>query len=186
MTKELREIQKILREKSSKKVKASFQKFIPGSQKVYGVKVPELNVLALKYKAYGFELVEELWKSGAFEEKLLASKLLGKICKKNPEKTLQLIEKFSKGTSDWAVCDTLATQGIRGIIKIKQKEIFKFAESLINSKNFWGRRFAIVLLINFTEDKTLRKEIREVIKEIENDKEYYVIKAVERIKRELK
>jgi 3-methyladenine DNA glycosylase AlkD len=88
MSSELSEIQKVLKEKSNEKVKASFQKFIPSSQKVYGVKVLELNKLAMKYKNGRFEIVKELWSSGSFEEKLLASKILGKICKEDPEKRI--------------------------------------------------------------------------------------------------
>jgi 3-methyladenine DNA glycosylase AlkD len=99
---------------------------------------------------------------------------------------LKIIKKFSKEISDWAVCDTLATQGIRGIIKGEQKEIFQISKKLINSKNFWERRFGIVLLINFTKDKNLKGEIRNIIKTVENDKEYYVKKAVVWIKRKLK
>lgn len=186
MSKELSEIQKILQTKANEKVKASFQKFIPSSQKVYGVKVPELNLLAIKYKIAGFGLVEELWKSGTFEEELLATKILGKICKKVPKKTLQLVEKFAREIADWAVCDTLATQGVRGITKIKQKEIFGISKKLVQSKNFWERRFAVVLLINFAKDKSLTKEIKEIIKNVESDKEYYVKKAVEWVKRKLK
>lgn len=185
MSKELLEIQKILREKSNEKVKASFQKFIPSSQKVYGVKVPELNALSIKYKNGGFELIEELWKSGTFEEKLLSTKILGRVCKKDPERALLFIERFSKEISDWAVCDTLATQGIRGITKIKQREIFEFSKKLIRSKNPWERRFAVVLLINFTKNKNLKKEINRIISKVENDKEYYVKKAVEWIKKKL-
>ncbi len=183
MSKEWSEIQKMLQTKANEKVKTSFQKFIPSSQNVYGVKVPELNQLAANYKIGGFELIEELWKSGAFEEKLLAAKILGKVCKKDPGKTLQLIETFSKEVTDWAVCDTLAMQGVRGIAKIKQKEILEISKKLIKSKNFWKRRFAIVLLINFTKDKTLAKEIKDIIKNVESDKEHYVKKAVEWIKR---
>lgn len=186
MSKELSEIKKILQTKANEKTKASFQKFIPSSQKVYGVKVPELNQLATKYKTAGFDLVEELWKSGTFEEKLLATKILGKLCKKDPKKTLKLLEKFAKEIIDWAVCDTLATQGVRGITKIKQKEIFVISKKLIQSKNNWERRFGVVLLINFTKDKILTNEIKEIIKNVENDKEYYVKKAVEWIKRKSK
>jgi 3-methyladenine DNA glycosylase AlkD len=87
MSKEFLEIQEILKIKSNSEAKASFQKFIPSSQKIYGVRVPELNELAVKYKSGGFGTVEELWKNGSFEEKLLATKILGKVCKKNPERT---------------------------------------------------------------------------------------------------
>ena len=120
---QLVEIRKILKHKSSKKNKESTLKFVPTVKKQYGVKVAVLNELVKKIKEPDFELVEKLWGSGVFEEKLLASKILGKICKTNSEKTLRLIKKFSKDISDWAVCDTLATQGIRKIISLKQKEI---------------------------------------------------------------
>ena len=186
MSKEFLEIQKILKSKADKEVKVSAKKFVPTAKKIYGVKALELNKLAVKYKIVGFKLAEELWKSGAFEEKLLATKILGKVCKKDSDLTLKLIKKFSKDISDWAVCDTLATQGIIGIIKIKQKEILQIAKKLINSKNFWKRRFAIVLLINFVKDKNLKKEIEKIVKTVENDKEYYVKKAVDWIKRKMK
>lgn len=186
MSKALSEIKKILQTKANKKTKASFQKFIPSSQKVYGVKVPELNKLAIKYKSGGYELVADLWAAKSFEEKLLAVKILGKICKKDPEKTLRFIKSFSKKIYDWAVCDTLGTQGVRGIVKIKQKEIFEISKRLIQSKNFWEKRFAIVLLINFTKDKNLKKEINKIIENIETDKDYYVKKAANWIKSKLK
>ena len=186
MSKQLEEIKKALRKKSNKKVKISCQKFVPTSQKVYGVRVPELNKLAARYKSAGFELVEELWNSGAFEEKLLASKILGKICKKDPERTLKIIEKFSKGISDWAVCDTLATQGIREIAGLKQEEILETSKKLIRSKNPWERRFAIVLLINLAKDRNLKKELNGIMEYVKNDNEHYVKKAVEWLKRKLK
>jgi len=87
---------------------------------------------------------------------------------------------------DWAVCDTLATQGIRSITEIKQKEIFELSRKLMKSTNPWKRRFEIVLLINFKKEKSLRKEIEAIIKQVENDKEYYVKKAIDWIKRSLK
>ncbi len=182
----IKEIRKLLNENSTEETKQSFKKFVPSSEKVYGVKVPFLNKLASKFKDGGFELVESLWKSGAFEEKLLAAKILGKICKKDQEKTISLIKKFSKEINDWAVCDTLATQGIRKIAKIKQEEIFGISKKLIKSKNPWERRFATVLLINYASDKKLKSEIKNILKSVENDDDYYVKKAFEWVKRKLK
>lgn len=69
---------------------------------------------------------------------------------------------------------------------MKQKEIFKLSKKLVKSENPWKRRFGIVLLINFKKDKTLKKEIEKIIKNVENDKEHYVKKAIDWIKRELK
>ena len=174
----LRDIQKILTRKSDPKAIESFQKFIPSSQNVYGVKVPILNELAKRYKSGGFDLVEKLWKSGAFEEKLLAAKILGKVCKKDPKKTIELIQQFSSDISDWAVCDTLGTQGVRGIAKIKQNEIFNLAKKFVKSEYMWQRRMGVVLLINYSKENNLRDEIRKIIKPLEKDNEHYIKKAM--------
>ncbi|MCD6476681.1 MAG: DNA alkylation repair protein [Candidatus Aenigmarchaeota archaeon] len=183
---QLTEIRNFLKEKSNNKVKESGGKFVPTSKKVYGVYLAEINKIVSKYTSGGFKLVEELWKSDYLEERILAAKILGKICKKDPEKTLELIRKFVDDIVDWATCDTLAIQGIRPIAKIKQKEIFELSKKLVKSKNPWKRRFGIVLLINFKKDKTLKQEIKTIIKQVENDKEYYVKKAISWIKREIK
>jgi len=183
---QLAEIRKILKNKSSRKVRESTKKFVPTIEKQYGAKALVLNEIVKKIKEPDFDLVERLWKSEYFEEKLLASKILGKICKKNPEKTLKLIKKLSKDISDWAVCDTLACHGIRKIVIIKQKEIFEISEELIKSKNLWQRRFALVLLVNFTKDKNLKKEIEKNLKKVKDDKEHYVQKAIIWLKNELK
>ena len=183
---QLLEIRKILKNKSSEKDKDSILKFAPTVKKLYGVKVATLNELVKRIKELDFELVEKLWKSGIFEERLLASKILGKICKTNPAKTLTLIKKFSKDISDWVVCDALATQGIRSIINLKQKEFFDLSKKLVKSKNLWQRRFGLVILINFTKDKDFRQEIKEILKSVKDEKEPYVKKAIIWLKNELK
>ncbi|MFH0856788.1 MAG: DNA alkylation repair protein [bacterium] len=182
---ELEEIKKILQKKSSSKVRDSFKKFIPNSQNVYGVRVPDLNELATKYKDDGFMLVELLWRSGAFEERLLAAKILAKASEQNPDYALKLIELFSKDISDWAVCDTLGQQGIKPIAKLKQKEIFDLSAKLVKSSNFWQRRLSLVLLENYKKEVQSHKFILNIMKRLENDKEYYVKKAVEWTKRDL-
>jgi len=186
MANTLLEIRKALKNQANGKVRESTKKFNPTVKRNYGVKLPVLNDLANRFKGGGFRIVEALWKSGIFEEQLLAAKILGKICKSNPEKSLSLIKKFVKEISDWAVCDTLATQGIRKIAKIKQKEIFKLSERLINSPNLWQRRFALVILINYAKDRKLRNQIKKFIKLVENEKEYYVRKAINWLEKEIR
>jgi hypothetical protein len=66
----LNEILLILNQQGTEDGKASFQKFVPTSQRVYGVRLPAINDLANQYKKEGIELVVELWESGSFEERL--------------------------------------------------------------------------------------------------------------------
>ena len=179
----LKQIQKELKAHSTPESKAAALKFVPNAEKVYGIRTPVLNLLAKKYKEGGFDLAKELWSSGAFEEKLLAAKLLNVICKKDPLLSLKLVAGFSKDISDWAVCDAVGMQSLKPVAKKNQKEIFDLSAKLIKSKNLWERRLSLVILEVFTKDKSLHPEIIKRVKMLENDEEYYVKKAVVWIKR---
>ena len=179
----LKQIQKELKTQSTPEAKASAMKFVPNAEKVYGIRTPVLNLLAKKYKEGGFDLAKELWKSGAFEEKLLAAKLLNVICKKDPLLSLKLAAGFSKDISDWAVCDAVGMQSLKPVSKKIQKEIFDLSAKLVKSKNLWERRLSLVILEVFTKDKSLHPEIIKRVRMLENDEEYYVKKAVVWIKR---
>ncbi|MEP6846165.1 MAG: DNA alkylation repair protein [Panacibacter sp.] len=186
MTAQQEAIQKVLRENANPNALASQQKFVPGITKMYGVYTPVLNDLAKKYKEGGFELVQALWKSGSWEERLIAGKLLGRIPKNYPRKALQIVEKFSDELKDWAVCDTLGMQALKPIVKTHQKEIFEFANRLSESQHFWQRRLSLVLVEWYTRDPTMHSTIDMLILKLEKDPEYYVQKAVVWIKRNFK
>ena len=178
MSKELTEIQKILKSKATHEAKQAHEKFVPAKEKIYGVRTPELNILAAQYKQGGFDLVEEIWKAGALEEKILALKMLGKIAKKDPERSLQLIKLFAKNIGNWAVCDAMGMQALKPIVKTHQKEIFDLARVYNHSKDFWQRRLSLVLVEWHTRIKKLHPEIKALVKNLENDDEYYVKKAI--------
>lgn len=185
MSSELKAIQKILNAKANPEAKAAHQKFVPGKEKIYGVRTPELNLLAQQYKGGGFPLVEELWRAGALEEKIVAIKMLGKIAKKDPEKSLELTQLFAKNIGNWAVCDAMGMQGLKPILKTEQKEIFALAWKYNNSVDPWQRRLSLVLVEWYTRIKALHPEIKKMVKNLEGDEEYYVKKAVVWIKKNL-
>ena len=184
MTDVLLEIRKILKSKADEKFRRSIKKFVPTIKKSYGVRLSVLNELVNRFQG-DFSIVEALWKAGIYEEQILAAKILGKICKNDPKKSLNLIKKLTEEISDWAVCDTLATQGVRKIAKIQQKELFELAKKLVASKNLWKRRFAIVLLINFKKEVKLKSQIKEILRTVKNEKEYYVKKAITWLEKEI-
>ena len=181
----LKQIQKELAASSTPDAKAAALKFVPGATKVYGIRTPILNNMARQYKAGSFELVKALWKSGAFEEKMIAAKMLREICKTDPELSVKLVSSFSKDITDWAVCDTLGMQSLKPIAKKMQKEIFELSEKLLKSNNFWERRLSLVILEFFTKDKMLQPEIKQRVKSLEKDEAYYVRKTVVWIKKNL-
>lgn len=179
----LKQIQKELEASSTPEAKAAALKFVPGATKVYGIRTPVLNIMAKKYKEAGFDLVKELWQSGAFEERLMAAKMVRDICKKDPELSVKLVSIFSKDISDWAVCDALGMQSLKPVAKKMQHKIFALSAQLMKSKNPWQRRLSLVIIEVYTKDKTLKSEIMKRANSLENDEEYYVRKAVAWIKR---
>jgi len=179
-------IKQALAAKSDEKAKGAVRKFIPTSQHVYGVRLPLLNQIAKEHREGGFELAEVLWKSGAFEEKLLAAKLLGSSCKKDPDRALTLAKKFAAQISDWAVCDTLGMQGVKGIALEKQIELFAWSNKLVKSKNLWERRLGLVLLTHFVKNRNSRTQIEETLARLRGDKEHYVKKAVQWLQKDLR
>lgn len=182
----LRQIQNELKGQSTLEAKAAAMKFVPNAEKVYGIRTPVLNMMAKKYRDGGFDLVTELWNSGAFEEKLLAGKLLNVISKKDPMLALKLVTGFTKDISDWAVCDCIGMQSLKPVAKKIQHEIFDLSAKLVKSKNLWERRLSLVIIEVFTKDRSLQPEIVKRVEALENDEEYYVRKAVDWIKRNLK
>jgi 3-methyladenine DNA glycosylase AlkD len=186
MSKQIKEIHKILIEKSDKRSIDFFQMIVPGKQKIYGVKTPALNELAKKYKEGAFDLAEELWSSGALEEKIIAIKIIEKVGKIDPLRVLAVFKRFSNQIDNWAVCDGLGMQFLRGIVNTHEKQIFDLARKLNRSKDPWRRRLSLVMVEWYTRKGKTPKEVKMLVKNLENDKEYYVKKAVVWINRNLK
>jgi 3-methyladenine DNA glycosylase AlkD len=186
MSIQFKEIQEILSAKSEKSNIEFFQKVVPGQQKIYGVKTPVLNDLAKKYKEGSFDLAEELWNSAALEEKIIAIKILEKTGKTDPARLLKLFKQFSKQIDNWAVCDGLGMQFLRSIVKTHEEQIFELSKKLNYSKDPWQRRLSLVMVEWYTRDSTKHKEIKELVKNLENDKEYSVKKAIVWISRNFK
>jgi len=182
----LKEIQQVLRANSSERDKAFFQRVVPGKQKTYGVKAPVLNVIARRYKEGGFELARDLWQSGALEEKLIAIKITERIGRTDPRRLLRMFRLFSKQIDNWAVCDGLGMQFLRGIVKTHRVEIFEIAKKLNRSRDPWRRRLSLVMVEWYTREAQAHDDINALVKNLENDQENYVKKAVSWIKRNLK
>ncbi|NJM25842.1 MAG: DNA alkylation repair protein [Bacteroidia bacterium] len=158
-------------------------KFVPSATRVYGVRMPLLNALAREYKAGGFALAEALWASGAFEERILAAKLLEKVGRHDPARIIRLVTRWSAQIDNWAVCDALGMQGIKGIVKTHRPQIFNLSASMLTSRNPWRRRLALVLIQYYTRDAKAKPAIMKHLRALEHDDEYYVQKAVAWIKR---
>jgi 3-methyladenine DNA glycosylase AlkD len=186
MSTELQEIQKTLATKADKSNIAFFEKMVPGQQKIYGVKTPDLNILAHQYKQGSFTLAKELWQSGALEERIIAIKIIEKTGKTDPAQVLKLFKSFSREIDNWAVCDGLGMQFLRGIVKTHADDIFSLAEKFSESKNPWQRRLSLVMVEWYTRTQEHLPRVKKLVRKLENDEEYYVKKAVAWINRNFK
>ena len=109
----LLEIKNFLEKHKNEKALNAWRKSVPTAKKIHWVYLADINKMIWKWKSWWFELVEILWENSYLEEQLIAAKILWKIWKKDPERTLNLIKKFVDKIDNWAVCDTLTTQWIR-------------------------------------------------------------------------
>jgi 3-methyladenine DNA glycosylase AlkD len=178
-------IRQALHDAASDDAAAASRKFVPSAVKVYGVRMPVINDLARKHKAGGPALSKALWRSGAFEERLLAAKLLGSVACKDPRQTLALVEEFSEEVVDWAVCDTLGMQSVKAIAAKQQAPILEMSRRLIAARAMWQRRLGVVLLTHYAKDAGLRDEIVATVRPLRADKEPYIQKALAWLDRDL-
>jgi 3-methyladenine DNA glycosylase AlkD len=77
-------------------------------------------------------------------------------------------------------------QALKPIVKTHKELIFELAKQFNQSSIFWERRLSLVLVEWFTRDINVHNEIIPLVKNLENDKEHYVKKAVDWIYRNLK
>jgi 3-methyladenine DNA glycosylase AlkD len=183
MSKQLKEIQDILKLNAKQDTVKFMAMMVPGEQRVYGVKTPVLNEIVKNYKAGSFDLAEELWKSGALEEKIIAIKIMEKTGKQDPDRLFRLFGKFSKEIDNWAVCDGMGMQFLRTVMISHKEKIFEIAKEFNHSKDPWQRRLSLVMVEWYTRKTQNHSEIKELIANLKDDKEYYVQKAVKWIER---
>ena len=171
-------IQRALHDAATAEAAAASRKFVPSAVKVYGVRMPVINDLARKHKVEGLALINALWRSGAFEERLLAAKLLGSVARKDPEQTLALVEEFSREIEDWAVCDTLGMQSVKAIAAKQRDRILEMSGRLVAARAMWQRRLGVVLLTHYAKDAGLRDELLTIVRPLRADREHYIQKAL--------
>jgi len=183
MSTPLQEIQKKLNAAATDSNAEFFLKMTRGKQKIYGVKTPVLNTIVSEYRPYSFELAATLWRSGALEEKVIAIKIIEKEGRKDPDRVLKFFKQFAQDIHNWAVCDGLGMQFLRGIVKTHAREIFALAGKYNRSADPWQRRLSLVMVEWYTRDKEYIPAIKKLVTQLEDDDEYYVKKAVAWIKK---
>ncbi|NML22924.1 DNA alkylation repair protein [Pseudoflavitalea sp. G-6-1-2] len=136
-------------------VKATHQRFFKEEIKAYGIKLPNAKAVGKKFtkeikalsKAEVYALCEELWKSGYFEESIIACDWSYSQRKAAEPEDFRMLETWVKTyVTNWASCDTLCNHTV-GEFLIKYPQFLPELKRWAVSKNRWMRRGAAVSLI---------------------------------------
>ncbi len=123
--------------------------------KFYGVRVPEVRIIAKKAfqqikgldKTEIFELCEELFTSPYSEEALLACVWADYLTKRQEPEDFVVFERWINNyVSTWAECDILCNHPVGSFIE-KYPSYIENLKNWTKSKNRWMRRAAAVTLI---------------------------------------
>jgi 3-methyladenine DNA glycosylase AlkD len=151
------------------------KKLIPNLEKdsFIGVRSRDLKGIAKEYskKEEGLEFLSSLPHS-YHDENMVHAYMLGYL-KLDTESLKKRLLDFLPFVDNWAVCDTLASCISH---QIKGDEWYILLKSLINDSHTYKRRFGIVCLIYFINEKYIDSLVEQIPK-IKSE-EYYVNMAV--------
>jgi 3-methyladenine DNA glycosylase AlkD len=174
-------IKRQLKKLGDKKFAEDIKEYIKSSHDFYGVRVPELSVLAKKLHGEQdlkkfYKVFNKLWKSGYHEEMSLAIYTLQLYEKDFDMKTWKFIKSKLKDMNSWDQIDSVAVH-IIGPLLIKypslESEIIKLAKSM----NMWHNRLAIVSTLPLIRKKENQLAMKLIDMHLYS-KEDYVQKAV--------
>lgn len=141
-------IKKQLKKLSDRQFSEDIKKYIRSPYEFYGVRVPELRILARRLheehslKEF-YKIFNKLWGSGYHEEMSLAIYALQLYEDEFDLSTWKFIKPKLKDMKTWDQIDAISTWVV-GKILLKYPSFEKEILKLSKNKNFWMRRIAIV------------------------------------------
>lgn len=153
----------LLRALGSEENAAGAARFIPGLGESYGVPVPALGTIAGELARWGqrhaeeaLALVERLWRNGSRDERVIAAKVLERLGRQQPEKTLELAASFVGTLRNWEECDQLACFGLREVVQRHPELVLPHCRDWVQAEERWIRRFGVAILTSLPKDKGYR------------------------------
>jgi 3-methyladenine DNA glycosylase AlkD len=170
---------------------AGLRMAVPGTGKVYGVKVPLLRKMSdeivrayKKDKAGLVEVALVCWGRGSREHQLVALFILAKA-KLEPAERWQLGERFLPDVDNWESCDQLCW-ALLGQALAESPGYMDVLEGWIDDDNFWVRRATLVAPVylrgaKYAENVALDLDRRTlaICEALLDDQEKYIRKAVD-------
>ncbi len=174
------------------------QMAVPGSGKLYGVRVPQLRMIAKQLtKKFGDQeqdlgrFAQVSWAQGSREHRLIALFVLVGMKKLTSERRWELGVEFLPDVKDWETCDQMC-HALLGQALAEDPDYMDQLETWIDDNNFWVRRAALVSTVILRRAK-YSKEIAEGLDQrtlrmcavLLDDGEKYIRKAVDWTVREV-
>lgn len=144
-----------LHQNSDEKVREISRRFFKESIDCYGMKSAVMDKISKKHfallkdmpKKELFSICETLWKSGKYEECIIACMWSFHVKKKYEIDDFDLFQKWiDQYISNWATCDTFCNHNMGDLI-MKFPELLPKLKQFTSSKNRWMKRAAAVSLI---------------------------------------
>ncbi len=151
----IEEIRKELKSKIDEGYKKGLLRFFREEIKPYGVRSAEVKKIAGKYwkkvkkieKKEIWEMCEELWQSGWFEEGSIAIDWSFRMKAKYDKNDMRVFERWlKKYVKNWAHDDVFCTSSV-GEMLVQFPEFLEKLDKWAESRNRWLRRAAAVSLI---------------------------------------
>ncbi len=168
------EIRENLYQLQDLKYKEFHSSLCPNVDNIIGVQIPKLRKIATQISKQNFKEYLQLEDITFYEEKVIQGLLIGKA-KLTIEETKEYLKKFIPKIDNWAVCDVTCSN--LKITKKYQKEMWKFLEQYINSKNEFEIRFVIVMYLDYYLNEQYIDKVLKNIDKIQSNK-YYVQMAI--------
>lgn len=181
----LDQLREELLQKCDEKNRISGMRYFREEVKLFGIKASEIKQIAHNYyskiphtgKTKIFDLCEELWKSGFFEESIIACEWSYNVRKHYEPSDFHVFEKWvSHYVSNWASCDTLCNHTIGEFIE-KFPEFISGLKNWTLSENRWMRRGSAVSLIIPARKGKFQEEIFEIATLLLTDRDDMVQKG---------
>ena len=165
--------------------KESMQHYFKEPLTCYGLRNPHISAISKTYfnelkkesKVVIFDLCEDLFASGYFEESIIAAQWSEKMGKYTEPHDFVLFERWiNKYIHNWATCDTLCNHTVGDVI-MKFPELLPKVISWTTSSNRWVKRAAAVSLIVPAKKGLFLPEIKHIATALLIDKDDMVQKG---------
>lgn len=151
----------------------------------WGIKVPVQRGIAKKFKEASLADIQELLNSKVHEHRMTGMFILVEKYKKaeNKKEIYEFYLKNTKNINNWDLVD-LTAPNIIGAFLLENKKERKILYSLVESKNLWERRIAILSTFTFLRNKEYEDTLK-ISKILLKDEHDLIHKAVGWMLREL-